>query len=121
MLYQGCPLLWVSKMQTQCALSTMESECLALSQAMRDLIPLCGILKEVNKIVFNRVINMPRCSAGSKSFGNVISNEEENSIPTSKVYEDNNACLKFARLPRLYPVLNTLLCHTIGFELKWSN
>ena len=36
-LFQGCPILWVSKMQTQCALSTMESEYLALSQAMRDL------------------------------------------------------------------------------------
>ena len=39
-LYQGCPILWVFKMQTQCALSTMEREYLALSQAMRDLIPL---------------------------------------------------------------------------------
>ena len=39
-LYQGCPTLWISKIQTQCELSTMESEYLALSQAMRDLIPL---------------------------------------------------------------------------------
>ena len=30
-LYQGCPILWVSKIQTQCALSTMESLYLALS------------------------------------------------------------------------------------------
>ena len=79
----------------------MESEYLALSQAMRDIIPLHEILKEVNKIVFNRVINMPRCSASYKSFSEVISTEVENSIPTSKVYEDNNACLKFARLPRV--------------------
>ena len=34
MLYQRCPLLCVSKMQTQCALSNMESEYVALSQAM---------------------------------------------------------------------------------------
>ena len=90
-------------MQTQCALSTMESEYLALSQAMRDLIPLREILKEVNTIIFNRLINMPQCSTSSKSFGNVILNEEENSIPTSKVYEDNNACLKFTSLLRLTP------------------
>ena len=102
-LYQGCPLLWVSKMQTQCALSTMESEYLALSQAMRDLIPLREILKEVNKMVFNRILNMPRCSANSKSFSDVLSNEGDTNIPTSKVYEDNNACSKFARLPRLTP------------------
>ena len=46
---------------------------------------------------------MPQCSTSSKSFGNVILNEEENSIPTSKVYEDNNACLKFTSLLRLTP------------------
>ena len=102
-LYQGCPLLWVSKMQTQCALSTMESEYLALSQAMRDLIPLREILKEVIQTVFNRIINMPRCSANSKFFSDVLSSEGDNNIPTSKVYEDNNACLKFARMPRLTP------------------
>ena len=46
---------------------------------------------------------MPRCSANSKSFSDVLSSEEDNNIPTSKVYEDNNACLKFARMPRLTP------------------
>ena len=51
-LYQGCPILWVSKMQTKCALSTMESEYLAPSQSMRDLIPLREILKEVNQMIF---------------------------------------------------------------------
>ena len=103
MLYQGCPLLWVSKMQTQCALSTMESEYLVLSQAMRDLIPLREILKEVNKVVINRIIHMPQYSASSKSFSDILTNEKDSTIPTSKVYEDNNACLKFARLPRLTP------------------
>ncbi len=33
--YRGAPLLWVSKMQTQVALSTMEAEYIALSQSMR--------------------------------------------------------------------------------------
>ena len=36
---QGCQVWWVSKIQTQCALSTMESKYLALSQVMQDLIP----------------------------------------------------------------------------------
>ena len=53
-LYQGCATVWVSKMQTQCALSTMESEYLALSQAMRDLIPLREILKEIMHTVFEK-------------------------------------------------------------------
>lgn len=102
-LYQGCPILWVSKMQTQCALSTMESEYLALSQSMRDLIPLREVLKEINDVVFKKEQLIPRCSTNSKSFSDIITSEHESTIPQSKVYEDNAACLKFARLPRLTP------------------
>ena len=43
------------------------------------------------------------CSANSKSFINIVSNEEDSPLPKSKLYEDNNACLKFSRLPRLTP------------------
>ena len=50
--YRGVPLMWVFKMQTQVALSTMEAEYIALSQSMRDLIPICEILKEIMTIVF---------------------------------------------------------------------
>ena len=102
-MFQGCPVLWVSKIQTQCALSTMESEYLALGQAMRDLIPLREILKEVNLEVFKKQVYIPKCTANSKSFDDIISTEEENLISKSKIYEDNAACLKFARLPRLTP------------------
>ena len=102
-MYQGCPILWVSKMQTQCALSTMESEYLALSQSMRDLIPLRETLKEIHKVVFNQDKQAPKCSANSKSFSDIVTSEHDSPIPKSKVYEDNSACLKFARLPRLTP------------------
>jgi hypothetical protein len=39
-MYAGCPLIWVSKLQTEGALSTTEAEYTALSQSMRELIPL---------------------------------------------------------------------------------
>ena len=39
-MYAGCPIVWASKMQTEIALSTMEAEYIALSTAMRALIPL---------------------------------------------------------------------------------
>lgn len=81
----------------------MESEYLVLSQAMRDLIPLRQILKEVNQTVINNKIHIPQCTTNSKSFSDIITGEEESQIPKSKVYEDNNACLKFTRLPRLTP------------------
>ena len=75
----------------------------SLSQSIRDLIPLREIMKEINKIKFNKDIHIPKCSANSKSFSDIVSSEQENPIPKSKVYEDNAACLKFARLPRLTP------------------
>ena len=40
LLFGGCPLLWVSKRQTEIALSTMEAEHETLSQSMRDLLPM---------------------------------------------------------------------------------
>jgi hypothetical protein len=33
-MYAGCPLVWVSKLQIELALSTTEAEYIALSQAM---------------------------------------------------------------------------------------
>ena len=38
--FSGCPISWVSKMQTEIALSTTEAEYIALSQSVRDLIPI---------------------------------------------------------------------------------
>jgi hypothetical protein len=44
----NCPVIWVSKLQTEIALSTIESEFTALSQSMRSLIPLRHIMEEIN-------------------------------------------------------------------------
>ena len=43
----GCPVLWVSKLQTEIALSTMESEYVALSQSCKDLFPIMDLGKEI--------------------------------------------------------------------------
>ena len=45
LLLADCPLLWVSKLQTEIALSTMEAEYIALSQSVKDLIPLRRLLR----------------------------------------------------------------------------
>lgn len=42
-----CPVVWVSKMQTAIALSTMEAEYIALSQACKDLFPIMDLLHEL--------------------------------------------------------------------------
>ena len=77
----GCPLSWPSKLQTEIALSTMESEYIALSQSMRELIPVRRLVSEV-----------AAC----------ISGDMETSCRTySKVYEDNSSALQMAYLPRI--------------------
>ena len=43
----GCPVLWSSKLQTDIALSTMESEYVALSTSCKDLFPIMDIVKEI--------------------------------------------------------------------------
>ena len=93
--FMGCPLLWSSKMQTQITLSTMEAEYIALSHAMRDLIAIREILKEISTIVLSNSPPLkPSFSTISRSF---------ESIPKSLVHEDNTACLKFANMPKMSP------------------
>jgi hypothetical protein len=47
--YANCPILWASKMQTEIALSTTEAEYMALSMAMREMIPLVRLFEEAKK------------------------------------------------------------------------
>ena len=92
-MFMDCPLLWISKLQTQIALSTMESEYIALSHSMRELIAIREILKELHHHTLNKFKFKPEYRIIHK-YG---------SIPQSKVYEDNEACLKFATLPKMSP------------------
>jgi hypothetical protein len=99
-LYRGSPLLWVSKLQTQIALSTMEVEYVVLSQSMRDLIPIREVLKEIVSIMFDRQSTI-RYRTHSKAFEEVATTPSI--IGRSTVYEDNAACLKFAQTGQLSP------------------
>jgi hypothetical protein len=90
-------MLWVSKLQSLIALSTMEAEYVALSQSMRDLIPIREILKDIMKVVFGIEDHTPKCATYSKSLNDV------QAIPTSNVYEENAACLKMEMMPKLSP------------------
>jgi hypothetical protein len=48
--YAGCPMFWQSKLQTEIALSTAEAEYIALSQALRETIPMTNLMREMNVI-----------------------------------------------------------------------
>ena len=79
----GCPLLWVSKLQTEVALSTTEAEYIAMSQAMRELIPMRTLLQQVGTTL-------------SLDFA-------KPAIVWLKVFEDNNGALKLATAPNISP------------------
>jgi hypothetical protein len=81
-MYAGCPLIWCSKLQTEIALSTTEAEYIALSQAMREVIPLMELLKEVNNVF---PIDLPKPKVHCK------------------VWEDNNGCISLANNEKFSP------------------
>jgi hypothetical protein len=82
LLYMGCPVLFVSKMQTEIALSTTEAEYIALSQAMRDLIPFSNMAKEL---------------------GNHYHELTGNPKILCRLFEDNNGALLLAKEHRYRP------------------
>ena len=95
--FDGCPVLWKSKLQSLIALSTLEAEYIALSQCMRDLIPLRRVLNDIAE-AFDLDINVP--------------------TTYSKVFEDNQGALTLAKAPAMTPRTNILLCDIIIFERK---
>ena len=68
--FSNFPLLWVSKLQTEIALSTLYSEYVALSHSVRALLPL--------KIIIEEVID---------NLG--IDSEKLKFVSSSNIYEDN--------------------------------
>ena len=48
-LYYGCPLIWKSQLQTEIALSSMESEYTGLSYALCEAIPLMSLPDELKE------------------------------------------------------------------------
>ena len=81
--YAGCPVHWKSKLQTQIALSSCESEYIALSQSMRDAIPIMDFLQELQDRGF-------------------IENTNGTTIKC-KAFEDNSGAVELANVPKIRP------------------
>jgi Reverse transcriptase (RNA-dependent DNA polymerase) len=81
--YAGCPVAWISRLQTEVAHSSTEAEYVALSQALRDCIPMMHLLQE----------------AASK--GVPISTSTP--IFRCTVFEDNAGCVELANVPKMRP------------------
>ena len=80
--FANVPLLWVSKLASEIALSTTEAEYIALSNSLRDVEPVRHVLIQVNN-----------------SLGLQIP------LPTlhCTVFEDNNGAIQLATTPKLRP------------------
>ena len=48
--YANCPIYWASRLQTEIALSTAKAEYIAMSSALREVIPLMTLMKELHTI-----------------------------------------------------------------------
>jgi hypothetical protein len=57
--YAGCPIYWQGKLQTEIALSTAEAKYIALSQALRETLPMTNLMKEIN-VIFPLNLLLPR-------------------------------------------------------------
>ena len=82
--FSNCPLLWVSKQQTEIALSTQHSEYVALSHSVRALLLLKSLIKEV----INNLI---------------IDSEKLKFVSSSTIYEGNTAAIFVATSLRITP------------------
>ena len=84
-MYVGCPITWGSKLQTEIALSTTESEYTAISSAIRELIPFICLMKET-AVIFDILTRDP--------------------LFRSTVWEDNESCITVAKNPNFTPRTN---------------
>jgi hypothetical protein len=81
--YAGCPMHWASKMQTESALPSTEAEYIALSQAMREVIPSMWLLNEAHEV------------------GLPVTNQRPS--VKCKVFEDNTGAIEIANVPKMRP------------------
>ena len=81
-MYHGCPLLWASRLQTVFPLSTTEAEYVALSTALRDVISVMELLKEMKGQGYD-VLDTPTLKC--------------------KLFEDNSGALEQAKTAKYRP------------------
>ena len=80
--YAGCPMFRQSKLQTEIALSTAEAEYIALSQALRETLPMTYLMRGMN-VIFPLDLPKPKF--------------------VLKVREDNQSCIAMTNNPKFTP------------------
>ncbi len=99
----GCPIHWVSKLQSEIALSTAESKYIALSMATRELLPLRRLLQEIHH---HGLVHLPS--------DNIFNVTKTSTLAATQVLEDNEACIVLAHS-------DTSKVRTKHIALKWHH
>jgi hypothetical protein len=81
--FLGCPIMWKSQLQTEIALSSCESEYIALSQALRRVIPAMHLIQEMKKYHYHNTPSVPNVHC--------------------TLFEDNSGALTLAKAPAMRP------------------
>jgi hypothetical protein len=82
-MYAGCPIIWASQLQPEIAQSVTESEYIALSQALRQTIPLMRLVKELKEKLDIPMDTIPKVQC--------------------KLFEDNSGAVELANVPKMRP------------------
>ena len=86
--WSGCPIMWASQLQTETALSSTESEFIGLSTALRAVIPIMELLRELKQQ------GVPVGETTPKVF--------------CQAFEDNSGALEIANVPKMRPRTKTI-------------
>jgi hypothetical protein len=99
----GVPIHWLSKLQTEKALSSTEAEYIALSQCCRALLPMRRTLKDIFSCgIFPnslKVNNLSTNNVTTRKFEHHYHSKNESKLEPSIIWEDNQGCIHLANDP----------------------
>jgi hypothetical protein len=99
--YAGCLIIWASQLQPEIVKSVTESEYIALSQCLRQTIPLMRLVEEIKEKFDLPIESIPevRC----------------------KLFKDNSSAVELSNVPKMRPrtrYINTKYHHSRSYVAK---